>query len=165
MAEAAAEFITRLEPQDEYTHTPDAAANYNDSMYFNVFDPKTTVGGWFRIGNRPNEGYAEMSVCLYLPGGRVAFMFGRPKISSNDEMNAGGLKIEVVEPFKKLRLTYDGKVCLMDRPFEMANPSKAFRDNPQVDCQIVLDYEGVSPMYGGETVREDGVPREIDPVE
>jgi len=69
----------------------------------------------------------------------------------------------VVEPFKKLRLTYDGKVCLMDRPFEMANPSKAFRDNPQVDCQIELDYEGVSPMYGGETVRADGVPREIDP--
>ncbi|HEY3889304.1 MAG TPA: hypothetical protein VGL73_12070, partial [Caulobacteraceae bacterium] len=85
MAEADAEFITRLEPQDEYTHTPDAAANYNESMYFNVFDPKTAVGGWFRIGNRPNEGYAEMSVCLYLPGGRVAFMFGRPKISGNAE--------------------------------------------------------------------------------
>jgi hypothetical protein len=78
-------------------------------------------------------------------------------------MNAGGLKVEVVEPFKKLRLTYDGKVCLMDRPFEMANPSKAFRDNPQVDCRIELDYEGVSPMYGGETVRADGQPREIDP--
>src|SRR5271154_6790910 len=163
MADDAPKLITRLLPEDEYTHTPDAAANYNESMYFNVFDHRTQVGGWFRIGNRPNEGYAEMSVCLYLPGGRVGFMFGRPKISSNDEMNAGGLKIEVLEPFKKLRLTYDGEGCLMDRPFEMANPSKAFRDNPQVDCHVELDYEGVSPMYGGETVREDGVPREIDP--
>ncbi len=163
MADDAPKLITRLLPEDEYTHTPDAASNYNESMYFNVFDHRTQVGGWFRIGNRPNEGYAEMSVCLYLPGGRVGFMFGRPKIANNDEMNAGGLKIEVVEPFKRLRLTYDGKVCLMDRPFDMANPSKAFRDNPQVDCKIELDYEGVSPMYGGETVREDGVPREIDP--
>ncbi len=163
MADDAPKLITRLLPQDEYTHTPDAAANYNESMYFNVFDHATQVGGWFRIGNRPNEGYAEMSVCLYLPGGRVGFMFARPKISNNDEMNAGGLKIEVVEPFKRLRLTYEGKVCLMDRPFEMANPSKAFRDNPQVDCKVMLDYEGVSPMYGGETVRADGVPREIDP--
>jgi len=161
--DAAPKLITRLLPQDEYTHVPDAAANYNESMYFNVFDHATQVGGWFRIGNRPNEGYAEMSVCLYLPGGRVGFMFGRPKISNNDAMDAGGLKIEVVEPFRKLRLTYDGKVCLMDRPFEMANPSKAFRDNPQVDCRIELDYEGVSPMYGGETVRADGQPREIDP--
>jgi hypothetical protein len=163
MADDTPKLITRLLPEDEYTHTPDAAANYNESMYFNVFDHRTQVGGWFRIGNRPNEGYAEMSVCLYLPGGRVGFMFARPKISNNDEMNAGGLKIEVVEPFKKLRLTYDGKVCLMDQPFDMANPSKAFRDNPQVDCKIELDYEGVSPMYGGETVRADGVAREIDP--
>ena len=160
----APKLITRLEPQDEYTHTPDAASNYNESMYFNVFDHGAKVGGWFRLGNRPNEGYAEMSICLYLPGGRVGFMFGRPKITGNAEMNAGGLKIEVVEPFKRLRLTYDGKVCLLERPFEMAHPGKAFRDNPQVDCAIVLDYEGVSPMFGGETVRADGKPRDdVDP--
>src|SRR5579862_7273068 len=162
--DAAPKLITRLLPEDEYTHTPDAAANYNESMYFNVFDHATQVGGWFRIGNRPNEGYAEMSVCLYLPGGRIGFMFARPKISGNAEMNAGGLKIEVIEPFKQLKLAFDGKVCLMDRPFEMANPAKAFRDNPQVPCQIELAYEGVSPMMGGETVRADGKPRDdIDP--
>jgi hypothetical protein len=69
----------------------------------------------------------------------------------------------VVEPFKRLRLTYDGKVCLMPRPFDMADPSKAFRENPQVPCRIELDYEGDSPMFGGETVRADGVPLEIDP--
>ena len=106
MAHPPQGFKVRLEPQDEFPHVPDAAANYNESMYFNVFDPIQKVGGWFRIGNRPNEGYAEMSVCLYLPGGRVGFMFGRPKISGNAEMNAGGLKIEVVEPFKRLKLTY-----------------------------------------------------------
>ena len=163
MAEAAPKFITRLAPEDEYTHTPDAASNYNESMYFNVFDTKTQVGGWFRIGNRPNEGAAEMSVCLYLPGGRVAFMFARPKIADNKEMNAGGLKIEVVEPFKKLRVTFDGKLCVLDQPFEMAHPSKAFRENPHLECKVELDYEGVSPMFGGETVREDGVPMNIDP--
>ena len=99
MADDAPKFITRLLPEDEYTHTPDAASNYNESMYFNVFDPKTQVGGWFRLGNRPNEHYAEMTVCLYLPNGRVAFMFRRADIMDNSEMNAGGLKIEVVEPF------------------------------------------------------------------
>jgi hypothetical protein len=159
----APKLITRLLPEDEYTHTPDAAANYNESMYFNVFDHATQVGGWFRLGNRPNEGHAEMSVCLYLPGGRIGFMYGRPKIAGNAEMNAGGLKIEVIEPFKTLKLTYDGKVCVLARPFEMANPSKAFRENPHADCKIELIYEGVSPMYGGETVREDGKPRDIDP--
>ena len=42
-------------------------SNFNESMYINCFDPDQQVGGWFRIGNRANEGYAEMTVCLYLP--------------------------------------------------------------------------------------------------
>ncbi len=156
-------FKLRLEPQDEYTHAPDAASNYNESMYFNVFDPARKIGGWFRLGNRPNEGQAEMTTCLYLADGRVAFMYGRPKIAANKAMNAGGMKIEVVEPFKKLKVTYDGKACVLTNPFDMAEPSKAFRENPTVDCKVELDYEGVSPMYGGETVREDGKPLDIDP--
>jgi hypothetical protein len=163
MARAPSGFKIRLDPQDEYPHVPDAAANYNESMYFNMFDPAQKVGGWFRIGNRPNENYAEISVCLYLPGGRVGFMFGRPKIAGNTEMNAGGLKIEVVEPLKRLRLTFDGKVLVLARPGEMADPAKAFKDNPQLPCTVELDFTGVSPMFGGETVREDGGAIEIDP--
>jgi len=163
MARAPKGFKVRLAPEDEYTHVPDAAANYNESMYFNVFDPVRKVGGWFRIGNRPNEGYAEISVCLYLPDGRIGFMFGKPKIADNAAMNAGGLKVEVVEPFKRLRVTYDGKAVLLERPHEMADPSKAFRENPVLPCTVELDYEGVSPMFGGETVKEDGSPLEIDP--
>ncbi len=152
-----------LEPADEYCHTPDAASNYNESMYFNVFDPTRKIGGWFRIGNRVNEGYAEMSTCIYLPDGRVGFMYGRPKISNNTEMNAGGLRIEVVEPFAKLRVVYDGKICLLERPLEMANPSVAFKSNPIVDCQIELDYRGVAPMFGGRPVNQDGSDLPIDP--
>lgn len=156
-------FRIRLDPEDEFCHEPDAASNYNESMYFNLFDPDRKTGGWFRLGNRVNEGYAEMSICLYLPDGRVGFMYARPKISENKEMNAGGLKIDVVEPFKKLRVTYEGKICVLTEPNEMAHPSTAFKNNPIVDCKVSLDYEGVSPMYGGETVKEDGSPLDIDP--
>lgn len=163
MAELAKGLKLRLDPEDEYTHTPDTAANYNESMYFNMFDPEQKVGGWFRIGNRPNEHYAETSVCLYLPDGRVGFMFGRPKIENNDAMDAGGLKVEVVEPFRKLTVTYKGKVLLLDKPFDMANPSQAYKNHPTVPCSVSLNYEGVSPMFGGETVKEDGSSLEIDP--
>lgn len=156
------EITWRLEPQDEYTHTPDAALNYNESMYFNMFDPSQKIGGWFRIGNRPNEGYAEMSVCLYLGGGVVAFMFQRPGIANNDELNAGGMRIEVLEPFKRLRLTYDGDVLLMRQPTDMSDPRRAFQNNPLVPCRISLMFNGVSPMYGGEPVLKDGKPIEQD---
>jgi hypothetical protein len=153
---------TRLSPEDEYTHVPDKAQNYNESMYLNVFDPVTKIGGWFRLGNRPNEGYAEMSVCLYLTGGRVAFMYGRPKIADNKAMNAGGLKIEVIEPFKKLRVTYEGRAVLLDKPEQMSDPSQAFKTNPVLPCTVTLDYEGVSPMFGGEPVNADGSPLVVD---
>lgn len=163
MAKPAEGLKVRLDPEDEYTHTPDAAQNYNESMYFNMFDPEKKVGGWFRLGNRPNEHYAELSVCLYLPDGRVAFIFRRPEIADNKEMAAGGMRIDVVEPFKHLKLTYEGKILLLERPFEMADPSTAFKNNPTVPCKVELDYFGVSPMYGGETVKADGSPLEIDP--
>ena len=83
------EIVTVLLPEDEYTHVPDEAENYNESMYLNAFDLGLEAGGWFRLGNRVNEGYAEMSVCIYLPDGRVGFMFGRPHIDTNDAMDAG----------------------------------------------------------------------------
>lgn len=163
MADISPEFELRLLPEDEYTHDPGTAGNYNESMYFNVFDPSSMVGGWFRIGNRPNEGYAEVSVCLYLPDGRVGFAFARPSISGNTELKAGGLHIKVIEPLKRLQVTFDGDVLLLANPFDMADPKKAYRENPKAACQLSLVYEGVSPMFGGETVRKDGKPIEIDP--
>lgn len=151
----------RLEKTDEYMHPLEAAKNFNESMYFNLFDASDKpLGGWFRIGNRPNEGYAEMSCCVYLPDGRVGFMFARPKIHNNDALDAGGMKIQVESPFEKLKVTYHGKLCLMSTPHDMLDPKKAFSENPMLDCRVNLDYTGVSPMIGGEPVDADGNPIE-----
>ncbi|NND75686.1 MAG: hypothetical protein HKN44_11835 [Ilumatobacter sp.] len=152
--------VTVLEPHDEYTHHPGDAVNYNESMYLNAFDLGSQAGGWFRLGNRVNEGYAEMSVCIYLPDGRVGFMYDRPQIDDNDAMDAGGLRITVDEPFRRLTVRYEGRVCVLDDPGEMANPRAAFRDNPIVEATVDLAYRGVSPMYGGMPQYADG--RELD---
>src|SRR6266540_1836576 len=146
----------RLEPSDEYMHPLESAKNFNESMYFNFFDPADRIGGWVRLGNRANERYAEMTTCLYLPDGRVGFMFSRPEISDNDAFDAGGMRFDVVEPFETLRTTYHGKVALLDEPLQMANPRKAFTENAWVDAEVELDYRGVSPMWGGEPVNDDG---------
>jgi hypothetical protein len=140
----------RLEPQDEYMHELGPEPNFNESMYFNLYDPKQGVGGWFRCGNRANEGYAEMTVCLYLPGGRVGFMFKRAEISSNDAFDAGGIRFDVIEPFERLDVTYAGKVVVLDDPLQMADPKKAFTENPYAECEVRIEYTGVSAMFGGE---------------
>jgi hypothetical protein len=152
-----------LDPEDEYCHEPDEVQNYNESMYFNVFDPAQNIGGWFRIGNRVHEGHAEVSACIYLPDGRVGFMFNRPRIDDNDQLDAGGMRVQVVEPFKRLHLTYDGKLLLLTNPLEMAHPSRAFKNNPLVDAKVDLDFRAVAPMYGGRPVQPDGSDIPMDP--
>ena len=152
----------RLDPADEYMHALETATNFNESMYFNGYDPEQRVGGFLRLGNRANEGHAELTTCLYLPDGRVAFVYKRPEISNNDAFDAGGTKFEVVEPFKELRTTYTGKICILDEPLQMANPREAFTNNPWEECEVDWTHTGVSPMYGGEPVNDDDTPLSQD---
>ena len=151
-------------PQDDYMHAAEEAVNFNESRYYNWYDPVARTGGWVRMGNRVNEGYAELTVCLYLPDGRVGFMFKRPKISHNDAHDSGGLKFEVIAPYEKHRVTYSGKVCVLDDPRQMAEPRDAFASNPHVECTIELDLEAVGPAQGGEPEWEEGeVKPDLDP--
>lgn len=140
----------RLDPADEYMHAVDDEVTFNESMYVNGFDPDRGFGGWFRIGNRPREGYAEMTVCLYLPDGRVGFMFGRPKITDNAGFAAGGMRVDVVEPFVELHWSYGGELLLLDDPAVLADPRVAFTDSPRRPGRVDLTVRGVSPAFGGE---------------
>src|SRR6201982_930078 len=106
----------RLTDQDDLMHPGEEAVNFNESAYYNFYDGGSGVGGWVRMGNRPNEGYAEMTTCFYLPSGQVAFMSGRPQIEGHTAHDAGGLKFEVIRPYEEHRVTYEGKVLLLDEP-------------------------------------------------
>ena len=106
MADNAKGVRVRLDEADEYTHPVEDVVNFNESMYFNVFDRSRNIGGWFRLANRPNEGRGEMSCCVYLPDGRVGFMFARPACTNNDAFDSAGMKFEVIEPFKRLTKVY-----------------------------------------------------------
>lgn len=142
----------RLDPADEYMHELGPESNFNESMYINCFDPASKIGGWFRMGNRANEGTAEMTICIYLPDGRVAFIFKRPSIDNNDALDAGGLTWTMVKPFEELRIDYVGKVVVLDEPHQMANPKEAFANNPFSEAEVHLTFtgQGKPSMFGGE---------------
>lgn len=153
----------KLDPHDDYTHEPESASHYNESMYFNAFSREEGMGAWMRIGNRPNEGHAEMTCCVHLRDGQVGFMYGRLAISHNREMNAGPLRFEVLEPWKRFKVRYEGELLLMKRPLDMTDPSAAFKSNPKRAAAIELEFEGVAPVHGGEIVTMDGQPIVLDP--
>jgi hypothetical protein len=138
---------------DDYMHPVEDGGHFNESAYYNFFDAERPVGGWVRIGNRPNEGYAEMTVCLYEPDGTASFQFKRPTIASNEAHDAGGLRFSVVEPWKHHRVSYDGSVCWLRDPSQMSDPSLAFKRNPHVPVELEVDWYGRSPGWGGEPRR------------
>ena len=140
----------RLEPRDEYNHAPDDLVNFNESVYASGWDAGSKMGGWMRLGNRVNEGYAELSVCLYLPDGRVACQFQRPEITSNDGFEAGGLRYAVREPFKAMEMSYEGELLLLEDPEALRDPAAMFASAPRVEGAVNFEIRGVSPVHGGE---------------
>ena len=144
-----AKIIGNLKPEDDGLHPLGPESNFNESMYFNFFDPKQSFGGFVRLGNRANEGQAEMTVCLFLPDQRVLFSFKRAQIDHNDAFDAGGLRFEVIEPTQRLRTTYQGSALELANPKALSDPSKAFRESPRRKISLDLLHEAVGPMYGG----------------
>lgn len=145
-----ANFLMR--PEDELMHQPDGSSNFNESVYTNGFDSASPVGGWMRLGNRVNEGYAELSVCLYLPDGRIACQFQRPSIAKNDRFDAGGLAYSVIEPLKKVSMRFSGDLIIVEDPEELREPQKLFATGPKLRGQVSWVHEAESPIHGGEPV-------------
>jgi len=140
--------IGNVKPEDDYTHRLGPEENFNESVYFNFFDRAQNRGGFVRIGNRANEGYAEMTVIVYNPDGCALFNYKRPRIDSNDGWNAGGLEVQVLVPGEKLRTIYDGSAVYLEDPRAMSDPRKAFTENPHKQIRLDLVHEGCGPIYG-----------------
>jgi hypothetical protein len=143
-----------VNPEDEYMHDTAGEANFNESMYFNFYDRSRRVGGFVRIGNRANEGYAEVTLAIYQPDGTALFNYKRPSIDDNSAFAAGGLTFEVLKPFEHLHASYDGHAVYLARPLDLEDPRAAFTSNPHHPVSLDIDFHGLSPMYGGES--EDG---------
>ncbi|MBI2724480.1 MAG: hypothetical protein HYX50_05400 [Chloroflexi bacterium] len=133
---------------DDYTHPLGPESNFNESMYFNFFDRAKNAGGFVRLGNRANEGHAEMTLTLYQPDGSVLFQYKRPQIAANDAMDAGGMRFEVIEGLKSLRTTYEGSALFLQEPAQMADPGAAFKSNPFKRVSLDLVHEAAGPAYG-----------------
>ena len=142
---AAAEAMLTLD--DDYTHVVTSDSNFNESMYFEYHDPESGIAGFLRLANRPNEGRGERTICLYLPDGRLAFGYARPRVTSNEAMNAGGLAVEVVTPLQDVRVRFDGDIRLVMDPATMSDPSAALNSSPQADCRITLQFLALAPAH------------------
>lgn len=148
--------VGNVKPEDDYTHILGPEKNFNESVYFNFFDRSQDCGGFIRVGNRANEGYAEMTVIVYNSDGSALFNYKKPEIENNDAWDAGGARIEILEPGEKIRTVYSGSALFMSNPKDMKNPGSAFKSNPFKKLEVDLIHHGVGPIYGHIGDAEDG---------
>jgi hypothetical protein len=137
-----------LRPEDEFMHPVTDDQSFNESMMFNFFDNAHCIGGFVRIGNRVNEGHAEVTFCVFLPNGEVLVQWSKPEIDSNVGFDAAGMSFRVREPTRRLEVAYNGPAVLISDPYQMSNPGKALRGNPSVPVAMRLDVTNTGPMIG-----------------
>ncbi|MGR8947913.1 MAG: DUF7064 domain-containing protein [Gammaproteobacteria bacterium] len=138
-----------LTEQDEFSHSPTADSNFNESVYVNGIDHGKASGFWMRLGNRVNEGYAELQLCFYLPDGRLACQFLKPEITDNKGFSAGGMHYEVNEPLSAVSMGYRGEAMILDDTNLLREPKRLFSESAKQTLEIEASLQSVSPIYGG----------------
>lgn len=150
--------VRALRPADDFNHPVEAHPFFNESRYLHLVDGEQGIGGWFRVGQRANQGFGEMTVCLYLPDGRVGFHFARPEGVDPGRAAAADLEFHTDEAFQRRRLSYSGPLHVLPRGELMEDPRAAFAAHPAVHCEVALDLQSVAPPHGGELLGDDGQP-------
>ncbi len=140
-----------LTQDDERLHPIGVAPNWNESRYIDFWDARQQLGGWFRIGNRPNEGHGEVSACVYLPQGGVAFWFERAKITANG-LRTGGQQWDVLQPWSETRVRQRGDMLLLADPWLLKDAKQAFLTAPRVaaDIDLAVHTQGLREVMGAD---------------
>ena len=139
----------RLDAADEFPHARRPRQLQRERLRHAAGTPGRKMGGWMRLGNRVNEGYAELSVCLYLPDGRVACQFQRPEIAPTTA-SSGRPALRGERAVRGLEMEYEGELLVLDDPEELRDPAEDVQDRAARRGPVHFDIRGVSPVHGGE---------------
>jgi hypothetical protein len=149
---------------DEALHDPGGVALYNESVYFNFvcetpdprrLGPRQPIGGIMRIGLRPTDGYAELSLNLPLPDGSALFLYEREPLAAQEfavgtgRWRCAGMELAATVPTRRWQLRYAG-----DRPRHVRDPSllgtapgDALRAAARTPVRIELRFDGRFPLH------------------
>ena len=123
--------VGNVKPEDDYTHPLGPEQNFNESVYFNFFDRAQNRGGFLRIGNRANEGHAEMTVIVYNAGRLGALQLQAAGDHLERRLERGrAARSTVLVPGEKLRTTLRGLGRLPRRPARDAGPRQGVQGEP-----------------------------------
>ncbi|MFB4295102.1 hypothetical protein [Actinomadura sp. NTSP31] len=141
-------FVESIDPVHEYRHTPDETPAYNESTYYNFTSPDSGVVGWLRIAVQPNRPAGQATALLFLPEGETLMTFRRVGETGADALAVGPIEIEIQEPHRRQRLTFEDSVSVFSDPRVLADPGRAFREAPVADVRLDLAVTGNGDSFG-----------------
>ena len=172
MSSPAPASVCRYGQHDEALHDAAAQPLYNESVYVNfVASVADTgpLGGILRVGLRPTDGYAELSLNLPLAGGATIFSYEREPLDptafhpGSPLWRCAGMELEAVEPLRRWRLRFEGSSPrrLLDPVAFGTDPGAALRASRACQVALALEFEGRRPIHAlsesGDIVAAGGV--------
>jgi len=117
--------------------------DWNESYYFNLFDPKNGVTSFMRIGNKPNKD--EKSVFFFVMSKKGVFGIRNTEKCDEHHMQCSGLRFE--EKDGGYKLTYNGP--LFDVSKEPV-PIMSSMDIDWIPVNPLMDYHDCVDAHGAE---------------
>lgn len=154
--------VCRYGAGDEQLHEPGREQLYNESVYFNFTTGLAAgpLGGVLRVGLRPGDGYAELSLNLPLDDGTILFLYERNPLDydgfevGSSRWQSGGMRAEALEPTRRWRLAFDGEARAVKDPAGFGrDPGATLRASELTPCTVELEFTGRHPIY---TLSESG---------
>ncbi|MCX4096817.1 hypothetical protein [Nocardia sp. alder85J] len=146
-ASAHSMFTEALAPEHEYRHAPDDDPAYNESTYYN-FAGESGVVGFLRVAMQQNQPSGQATALIFVPDGPALFFFERTTAISADELAVGGVRIEVLEPHRRQRLSFAGRMAAFEDPRVLADPGTALRTAPREEVAVDLTVTGHGVSFG-----------------
>jgi hypothetical protein len=133
-----------LDPIHDRMHPVEGDSAWSESYYFNGYDPAVDTGLYTRIGIRPNEGNIDVTLAVWLPDNRIAFVRGtrEQKEMCESPLEVGGVRYECLEAGKRWRLSAECE----GRIFHLGTREQ--QNKEKLPVSLDLEFEALIPLIG-----------------
>lgn len=132
-----------LDTRHDLRHAVEGDGAWSESYYFNGYDPSSDSGLFTRIGFRPNEGYVDVGLSIWLPGGDLYEYrsFQECHEVGDRSFTVGAVRYEMLEEMSAWRITSDAAAP--------ARPCAPGADSTgDVTLQLDLRFDALGPAIG-----------------
>lgn len=140
--------MTTLTERDEHVHEPTDHPLWREGFYFNFYDAQTGLGGATDIALRPNADRKDIWLVLYQNRHEILVLQRAvPMTDSAEPLAAEGLHYELLDPFRRWRIHFEGHLTRLDNRSAPSAFTPQVPAGPREPVTLDLVYETINLPY------------------